>query len=390
MIFTYILYNTILFSNIAFLFLAEKTKHYKYIFLFLSFLIIFFPAAIRYNIGADYFSYVNIFNEIKFSPEGYHKELGFLWINQLLIYLNLGPQSLFVFTSFIIYIFTYLSFPQKNKLLFSFIFITTFYLVSFNLVRTAIVYSISLAIFSNIYFKKNNLILNTLLFTFGFLIHKSILLILAIPIISFLIPSKLLKNRLFIIATYILVLILFYNRNEMISILMSFDFIKNIGYSRYINSVYLSQTKINSGIGIILSIIPFIWITIFSRHLITFNNKNKYIVISSLIYIFAIMCSSSFVLLSRIERTFIFIIPISIYAFYSCGNIRKIVRLSFTIYIIIWYLLLFETNINIFRSDVCAGSRVSPYVSIFNKEDDKSLKIIHSECLKNEIKKNAH
>ena len=171
---------------------------------------------------------------------------------------------------------------------------------------------------------------------------------------------------------------------------MSFDFIKNIGYSRYINSVYLSQTKINSGIGIILSIIPFIWITIFSRHLITFNNKNKYIVISSLIYIFAIMCSSSFVLLSRIERTFIFIIPISIYAFYSCGNIRKIVRLSFTIYIIIWYLLLFETNINIFRSDVCAGSRVSPYVSIFNKEDDKSLKIIHSECLKNEIKKNAH
>lgn len=390
MIFTYILYNIILFSNIAFLFLAEKIKHHKYIFLALSFLIIFFPAAIRYNIGADYFSYVDIFNEIKFSPEGYHKELGFLWINQALIYLNLGPQSLFVLTSFIIYIFTYLSFPPKNKLLFSFIFITTFYLVSFNLIRTAIVYSISLVIFSNIYFKKNNCILNTLLFIFGFLIHKSILLILAIPIISFLIPNKLIKNKAFIISIYVIILILFFNRNEMISLIMSSDLIKDMGYSKYINSVYLSQTKINTGIGIILSVIPFIWITMFSRQLITFNSKNKYIITSSLIYIFSIMCSSSFVLLSRIERTFIFIIPIAVYAFYSCDNIRKIVRLSFTLYIIIWYLLLFETNINIFRSDVCAGSRVSPYVSIFNKEDDKSLKIIHSECLKNEIKNNGH
>lgn len=388
MTFTYILYNIILVLNVSLLFMSEHIRKYKYIFLWCSFLIIFIPAAIRYNIGADYFSYVNIFNEIKSSPELYHKELGFLWINQALIYLGLNSQSLFVVTSFIIYLFTYLSFPSKNKLLFSFIFITTFYLVSFNLIRTAIVYSISLYVFSNIYFNKNKYVINVILLILGFLIHKSMLFILIIPFISFFTPISLIKNKFFILFLYLLFLLSFYYRSELVSILMTSDLIKEVGYGKYINSVYLSKTKINSGIGIMLSLIPFIWITLFSKELINFNKKNKIIVIFSLLYIFAIVCSSSFILLSRIERTFIFVIPLVVYAFYTCENIKKTIRILFIIYITIWYIILFETNINIFRSDVCAGSRVSPYVSIFNKNDDNSIKIVHSECLKNEFKNN--
>nr|AXY99857.1 wzy [Proteus vulgaris] len=383
---TYIIYNLILISSTFFIFIAEKrkAKTEKIIYTFISFSIIFIPAAIRYNIGADYFSYVNIFNEIKFNSDNYNKEIGFYFLNKLLIYLDADVQWLFVITSFIIYSFVYASYPYKNKALFHFIFITTFYLVSYNLVRTAIVYSISIYILSILLFQKKNIFLILSFIIIAFLFHKSAILILTIPLLYIIVPKRIFNFRSFSIICLISLVLFFLFRERILNIIFNLSIIKLLGYDKYIHSIYASKVEYNSGIGIILSIVPFLIIIAFSKELNNENIKNNLIIIGCFIYIFAIICNSTFIIFSRVERLFIFIIPLSLIVFLECKKIHRIIRGCFLIYVIFWYTLSFEMNINIFRSTECAGSRISPYVSIFNKEDDHSLKIVHSECLKQE------
>lgn len=383
---TYIIYNLILIFSTFFIFLAEKrkAKTEKFIYILISFSIIFIPAAIRYNIGADYFSYVNIFNEIKFNSDDYNKEIGFYFLNKLLIYLDADVQWLFVITSFIIYSFVYASYPYKNKALFHFVFITTFYLVSYNLVRTAIVYSISTYILSILLFQKKNIFLILLFIIIASLFHKSAILVLSIPLLYIIIPKRIFNFRSFSIICLISLVFFFIFREKILDIIFNLPIIKFLGYDKYIHSIYASKVEYNFGIGIILSTLPFLVIIAFSKELNNENIKNNLIIIGCLIYIFAIICNSTFIIFSRVERLFIFIIPLSLIVFLECKKIHRIIRGCFLIYVIFWYTLSFEMNINIFRSTECAGSRISPYVSIFNKEDDHSLKIIHSECLKKE------
>ena len=65
--FTYAVYNFILFGSTISAYLYEKVqnKNAKMVFLFVSFLIPFVFLAIRYDIGTDYHHYVDYFYKIK-------------------------------------------------------------------------------------------------------------------------------------------------------------------------------------------------------------------------------------------------------------------------------------------------------------------------------------
>lgn len=60
---TVIFYNFILLSSTFFVWLSEKGKGNleRYFFLGLAFLLVCVPAAIRYDVGADYMSYLAIY-----------------------------------------------------------------------------------------------------------------------------------------------------------------------------------------------------------------------------------------------------------------------------------------------------------------------------------------
>lgn len=87
MLFSYILYNLTLTGSCLFIYLNEKTKekNYKILFLILSFSFVFIPAALRYNIGVDYRTYVDIFEALKNSDLN-HIEHGYKLINNLYFY----------------------------------------------------------------------------------------------------------------------------------------------------------------------------------------------------------------------------------------------------------------------------------------------------------------
>lgn len=75
---------------------------FSYAILFLPFLLYFLVAATQYNVGTDYFNYINIFNnsnEIdRFRRNG---ETFFYYLVKFLQETSSGPQSLFFFVSFI-------------------------------------------------------------------------------------------------------------------------------------------------------------------------------------------------------------------------------------------------------------------------------------------------
>ena len=119
------------------------------IFLFISFLFLFVPAAIRYGIGQDYFyTYHPLFGYIIRNEEsiytgdliGYN-EIGFNYLNKIIGCFTNDPQWLFVVTSFIcLYVAYKCIYDYSPNRCFSafFLVLGSYYLGSYSLVRQSI------------------------------------------------------------------------------------------------------------------------------------------------------------------------------------------------------------------------------------------------------------
>lgn len=97
---TVIFYDLILITSTVLVWLSEKTS-YRYtrlLFIGAAFCILFFPSALRYDIGTDYLNYIKIYSNL----ERYDfKEPGFYFINMVLKSVNADPQWVIVVFSFI-------------------------------------------------------------------------------------------------------------------------------------------------------------------------------------------------------------------------------------------------------------------------------------------------
>ena len=126
---TFLLYNSILVFSTLFVFLYEKSKEriFSLFFLITAFLIIYIPAAVRYNIGADYFSYVNIYEKYSMGGE-IKQEIGLKYLMDFLLFFDLPAHSLFVLSSFLIYMFLFLSYPKRGASIYHFSYMVFFLL----------------------------------------------------------------------------------------------------------------------------------------------------------------------------------------------------------------------------------------------------------------------
>ncbi|EMI2415937.1 TPA: EpsG family protein [Proteus mirabilis] len=354
MIFTYIVYNSILLFSFLFSYIAEYCKNKKLSIIFLSgsFFIIFFIAAIRYNIGTDYKNYVEIFKNLNTSDQ--YLELSFLFISSTIKSNGLDVQWLFVVFSFISLLFIYITAFNYNKVLFIISFILILYLQNLSAIRQICAICIS---FYAIHKLMNN---RSMSFVLWILIsstfHSSTLILL---------PFALLKkircnNFLFFIITLIISVLIF--QFDLASKILSIEFISQTKYANYINGKFSSETKLGSGFGVILKVIyPFIIL------LFTMNRKDKssnYIFTFMMMYIISIFLSAKIHIFNRIPPIFSVIIPFSVcYVYNIRTKYKQLIIFSF----ISIYLFLYEVDINISQSSLNSGLGISPYTTIFEK-----------------------
>ena len=182
MINSILLYNFILLSSTIFLYFSEydKTPIVRKICLILAFLIVVIPSAIRFEIGADYLSYLNLYERIVSGDIPEKLELGFVLITQILSNLGLSSEWLFIVFAILIHAFSFAAYPKQRKYIFHFFFMLLMYFESFNILRQMLAVTITMYALK-IYSLDNSYLKFLLKIMLAGLFHKIVLIFLIIP-----------------------------------------------------------------------------------------------------------------------------------------------------------------------------------------------------------------
>lgn len=379
MIGTLLLYNFVLLSSTFFVWLSEKNKDNttKYVYLYIAFLSVFFLSAFRYGLGKDYFNYLDIFLDISKNGKDYNYdgrlEIGYLWLNQAIIFFGLSYDYLIIVVSFIFTLFIFLSYPKENKAVFHFFIFGVYLFVSFSLLRNSIAFSIVLFAIMNFYLYNKKL-----KYTF-FIIISSLFHISSLILIPFVFINK--KTSKFIFSKKLtlitIVIFSFFFRNIITEFIIMSPVLSLFGYDSYAsNQYYLNNAVLGTGLGVLIK-------TLFVLSPILMSDKktreihpnDSKLFVFLLVYVFAYIFSISIEIFSRLETIFYFAYPIA--AILIMSNLRFF-RYRKLVVLLMGFIVLIDYNRYIINSSTdymvtCHGGRVSPYVSIFNKEDSKRI-----------------
>lgn len=187
-----ILFVFILFGSSATSLLYSKSKNANaaLIFLILSFLIMFIPAAIRdISVGSDTVTYVSMFYGINDRPFLYENyEPLYVALNRFVGFVGLGYRGMLIIFSFLTYLFVFLSVPRKYLYIVVPMYILIAYPYSMSMLRQAL--AITIAMYALRLFL-NKMYIKTIIWLFisaGF--HKSGIVYLPLFLFFFLFKVK--------------------------------------------------------------------------------------------------------------------------------------------------------------------------------------------------------
>lgn len=353
-----LIYVILALLNYYLLMLSKKTKDKKKktILISISFLTVFLVSALRVNVGTDYQSYVNWFNEIdQFS---FHYT-NFLFNNMIFIIklITNNPQCLFVITSFIILILIYTyaieEFEDYDMALFLFI-VLGFYFSTFNGIRQWL--AIAVFMFSFKYIKQKELIKYLGCIIVASLFHiTSLLLIPAYFLFKLNIKDR--YKMIIIGASFIIFKLV--NFNGLIAFIC-----KKVAFSFYVryfaSGVDLTQS-VGSFLPIILSFGMFMYYILFKKNIIekiTFEKYERNKTLCFYIVIFAITNTVNN-LFSRFSYYFIpfiiFLLP-DFFVIFN-GKYNKIMKLLVVVFGVVFMVI---------NTLLKNSNNPLPYLSIFS------------------------
>ena len=207
---------------------------------FMCFLVLFIPAAIRYNIGIDYENYVMMFN-----THSDYGEIGWHWIENIVRFCTLDVQWVFVISSILIYGLI-LKIDKKDFLLLITLYFFLEYTESYNAIRNYI--SISFFIFIYYLFLHEKNALSIFVCCIGLLFHISTIVFLPLLILPHFIKVK--KYQVLIIAVLLTLLISRLNINHVIDNVSSIY--PDLRYLRYFTSEKYGAKSGYFGLGSML------------------------------------------------------------------------------------------------------------------------------------------
>ena len=188
MAFSLVFYNAILLFSTLFIWLSEKasTVGQRKLCTVIAFLIVFLPAALRYEIGIDYFSYQIIFENIRDGLDPFWQskmEPGYYFLNWIVAKLGGEFESLIILISLLITLFFFKSYPKNHKAIFHLILWAVVYFETFNTLRSMLAGAVLLyAVMS--YSREEKLYSYIFLVLLAAMFHKSAFLFLFIPVFS--------------------------------------------------------------------------------------------------------------------------------------------------------------------------------------------------------------
>jgi hypothetical protein len=372
---TYFLYASILFFSTVFVYFSEKSKSIvaNFAWLFLSFLWLFIPAAIRYGIGTDYYSYELIYNRVFYGIETRVEPLWYL-VNYIFNnYLGVSFQVLVTFTSFVTYLFLYLSYRVEKAWLLHFGFITILYLYTYSNLRSGIVYSLVFYIFyilllSDIKFTKAKKIYLSLSLVSFFIHYSSVLLILLYPFFNHRALVFLNKKYTIYFVISLSVFILFVGAS-IAPLIVNSSLSESFGYDIYSSSdiYYLKESASIGYVGFIKAAILLSFL-FYRKRIYSHSPKAVYLLPFALFNLLIVSLAASVQIVLRLEILFSFTYIFSLYYLFLTYGKKLTILVWF--FIAVLFFSFFRNIYNWTYNPVEKSSvNIAPYVSIFNKED---------------------
>ncbi|BAT35575.1 O-antigen polymerase [Escherichia albertii] len=357
MLFTYASYLCILMFSTSVAFCYEHSKSNFKVFLWsVLFLSLWVPAAIRFGVGADYFRYLSMVESVRL---GYiSTEIGFYFINYIVVWFDLNPQWSIAISSFIVIFLSLKAIPRNYFTISVFVLVCTFYLPSFSLVRQAIAIAfIAYAVKYYIDGNKKNYIVFVLI---GSLFHLSALLLLPIYFVArFRVRSSILFLGILIIS-----LLLFLGSG--LNTLLNSELFLQSKYGYYATSDFIQDAKIGSGIGVLIKMLLPLMFIINAKKILKTNQNLNILLWMSVGCVLANVCSMKIHIFNRLADTFLFVnFMVSSYIIASLEKnvIKQLYSMGIIIVFIVFYCRTIQANYN----DDLGGIGISPYKTIFYK-----------------------
>lgn len=327
----------------------SNSKNEEFIGRTLVFFTLLIPAILRYNLGADYPEYADMFYNTKYRV--FYAEKGFNIICDILLWFNLSSWWMFFLFAFGTY-FTLCYFIKKDDFFFIIVFYVLFsgYFRSIDQIRQSLALPfILLAMYA---FSEKKLLKSIILIVIASLFHtSSLLFLLLIPIASIPLP-----NTLIIAITAILIFItLTLDLQTMIFSIIAVVFPK---YMRFADS---EAGNFGSGLGLIAN-------TLFPLFIICQNSKKsqnckRRIQMEKMFSMMYIILFFMTVKISIFNRLRDLVWCGILYAFPNINNGKY--KKVYCIFFLMIGLMLFVRNIQIQQGQ--GTEEIVPYVTIFEK-----------------------
>lgn len=337
---TVFFYNSILLGSTLFVWLSERvrTQRDRIILLTTAFLLVFIPAAIRYDIGTDFLNYLSIYESAESLERFKLKEPGFYLVNIFLKSLNAHPQWMFATFAFIFTALAFKAYPRRNAWIIHFLFFSMLWFFSFNGMRQAIAVACCfVGVFC--FFKKRYLVF-LLWSIIGFSFHQSVFFILILGVIAKIPLRKNIKYQLSPVMLIGMVLLTFVSMelvlNYIEQILNMFRMDK---YAKYFgNEAHFRERDYGTGLGVLVKVLFSIYILWNTKIFLRLNKDLWLLILLVFFYAMGVVLANRIIIFGRMADIFVLgpviacyvltIIPIN-------KKINYIVVMGFMIFLIV-------------------------------------------------------
>lgn len=361
---TVIFYNFILLSSTFFVWASEKgrTKIDRWGLLFISFLLLFIPSAIRYDVGSDFISYIKIY-ENAWALESYKlKEPAFYFINWLLKKADAEPQWLFVVFAFLFTVIPFTAYNRNNAWVLHFMFFSILWFFSFTGIRQAV--ALSFCFISLFHFFDKNYLLFFCSVAVAALFHQSAVVIGIIGLIVIVVPLPIrLKKSLvpfvfisLIIFSYFLIGLLLYYIEKILGVI-------GLGsYSAYFSGRFFVARTDGTGFAALFKIMLSIYIIARTKEFLSINYSYWIMIALVFVYAISVVLAMNIEIFGRMSTMLVFVIPVALFllTYLRNNNLHRLVIISF----LTFFLLLFIKDGFGLASSI-HDPNINPYKTIF-------------------------
>lgn len=325
----------------------ERNKKIAYVFKIVTCLLIAVPAAIRYGIGVDYWSYIDMYKDIARHGLGV-TEIGFNLLNLWVARCEGSAQWVIAIMAFATVYFSFKGVQSKRWIIYAPLFLLLIYNWYFTSIRQ--IFAASLVFYSWRLFLNRKKIAGIIALTCSFLFHYSTIIY---PIIYW-VCRYIHFNRIIAFSIFITVLIISYKYSTIL--FEPFLWLTGLSehYENYAYTKWALENDNGSGWGNLTNY------TTFALLLFCYPNqgnlkKRGYFTLL-LIYVCLVTISSQITIISRLARGIVFfLLPI----------IWDVV-VTKTKYRIIWIILIFFLLLSFYMARIIGDPNLVPYQTIFD------------------------